>query len=79
MTGIASHVAMLSGQWETCVAVIETYLTPTPGGVASAAIRTELSTMSIISSMTGMAIRRRTFEGTVCVAGKTGNILMLSI
>jgi len=69
MTGIAGHVAMLSGQWEARVAVIEAYRTPALCGVASTAIRTKLSTMSVIGSVAGITVRWRTFEDTVRVAG----------
>jgi len=79
MAGIASHIDVLTGEREACVAMVEGYRAPTLGGVAGPTIRTELSVMSVIGSMAGITIRRRSFENTVRVAGKTGNILMLSI
>jgi len=79
MTRVASYIAMLPGQREARVAVLEAYRAPPFGGVAGPTIRTELSAMRIIDSMTGIAVRRRSFENTVRVTGKTGNILMLSI
>ena len=79
VAGIASHVGMPPGQGEARVAMVEAYRAPTLGGVACATIRTELSVMSVIGSMAGITIRRRSFEDTVRMTRQTGNILMLSI
>ncbi len=68
MAGFAGDIVMLSGQWESCIAVVEGYPAPTIGGVAGPTIPTELPVMGIISYMTGITILRRTLENTIFVA-----------
>jgi len=68
MAGIASHVDVFPGQGEARVAVIEVYRAPTLGGVAGTTLRTKLSTMSVIASVTGITVRWRSFEDSVRVA-----------
>ena len=79
MTGTTCYIAVLSGQWETCIAVVECCPSPTVCGVAGSTICTELTAMRIISSMAGITIRGCALENTVRMARFTGNILMFSI
>ena len=79
MAGSAANVAMLSGQGEACVVMVEGRTIPTVGGVTRAAIHPELPAVRIVCSMTGIAIGRCPFENTIGMAGGTGNALMCSV
>ena len=79
VTGTACYIAVLPGQWETCIAVVECCPSPTVCGVAGSTICTKLAAMRIISSMAGITIFGCALENTVRMAIYTGNILMFSI
>ena len=59
MAGITRQIIVSPGQREACVVVIEGCAAPTIGGMTGTTIRTELSTMRISRSMTGVTVLRR--------------------
>ncbi|MGB7875456.1 MAG: hypothetical protein WBL25_13815, partial [Anaerolineales bacterium] len=79
MAGTALRIAMPTGQWETSVRMIEGRSAPAVCRMTCAAILPELTIVCILCSVTGMAVLGCAFENTVCMAGGTGSVLMLSI
>ena len=59
---------------KTRVVVIEGHIAPSAGVMAGAAIRTKLTIVLVIRSMTGVAVRRCTFIYTVDMTGGTLDI-----
>lgn len=78
MAGTTLHIAVTSIQWEACIGMIESCPTPTTGSMTGSTICAELAVVSVLGSMTSVAILRCAFENTVLMTGSTLGITVPS-
>ncbi len=76
MAVCAGHVDMRTRQFKDRQIVVKGCALPGGCAVARSAIRTELSIVFIIVTVTGIAILRRAFEGSILVTVRTGQTAM---
>jgi hypothetical protein len=67
---------MSASQWKGSFAVIEAYVLPTAGCMASRTLGSELAFVHIFDGMAREAVFRSTFENPIHVTCSTGNLGM---
>jgi hypothetical protein len=76
MTAGAAQTCMCTGQSESRNGMVKTGWIPAAGGMAGSAVRTELATMRVLSSMAGKAVAGCSLEDSIRMTIRAGYIDM---